>query len=71
MLPNYLYSTCIMLINDPLAKVTNTDECIITKTEHYTTKFSQVYHFNVKTGEKKFTYRATAKEFKEYKKAIQ
>ena len=42
-------------INDPLAKVTATEECIITKTEYYTTKFSQVYHFNVKTGKKKYT----------------
>lgn len=76
-LPRDALFTCFLVIfiplalcwiNDPLAKVTNTEECIITKTEHYTTKFSQVYHFNVKTGKKKFTYRATAKEFKQYKK---
>ena len=72
-LPRDALFTCFLVIfiplalcwiNDPLAKVTNTEECVITKTEHYTTKFSQVYHFNVKTGKKKFTYRATAKEFK-------
>lgn len=53
-------------INDPLASVSKTEECVIVKKEHYTTKFSQVYHFKVKAGKTKYTYRATAKEFDQY-----
>ena len=55
-------------INDPIAHVTKTDECVIVSKEHYATKFSQVYHFNVKTGKTKYTYRATVKEFNHYQK---
>lgn len=53
-------------INDPLATVSKTDECVILKKEHYQTKFSQVYHFKVKVGKTKYTYRATSKEYGQY-----